>query len=231
MQFYCTRGLGVLEGVSCSGWDDEKNRVCRRAAHPTDWAVGDGARWVWVMSNYRRSRLAGGYFFFTVVTHERRGILVDEPGRACLKEVWQAVQERRPFDVVALCLLPEHIHCVWKLPKDDADYAKRWSLIKGGFTRRYIAQGGAEAKQSESRREHRFRGIWQKRFWEHRIRNENDLQRHVDYIHYNPVKHGHVDDAHSWRWSTIHQERWRDRYRRFDWSGVSALGEGYAVMD
>ena len=183
------------------------------------------------MSHYRRSIQAGGYFFFTVVTHQRRPILTDTPGRSCFHNAWKSVQQRRPFRVIALCLLPEHLHCIWQLPTEDNDYSYRWSAIKAGFTTRYLAAGGCESSQSHSRQQRRHRGIWQKRFWEHRLRSEEDLQHHVDYIHYNPVKHCLVNHPAHWPWSTIHQPRWRQRYDNFDWTGIMALTDDQSPSD
>ena len=157
------------------------------------------------MSNYRRSRLWGGVFFFTVITHKRRNILTEPSARECLRAAIEKVQEDRPFEVIAMCLLPNHLHCIWQMPPDDGDYSVRWSLIKKHFTRRYLGQGGREIKQSLSREKARYRGIWQKKFWEHRIKNDQDMENHIHYIHYNPVKHTYVDDPFLWPWSTIHK--------------------------
>ena len=157
------------------------------------------------MTDYRRSKFQGGYYFFTLVTYKRRRFLTDDISRNCLRKVWHNVRHNRPFDVVALCLLPDHLHCVWKLPQGDNDFSQRWMLIKKGFTHRYINANGQESRQSPSREKKRERGVWQRRFWEHQIRDEVDLQKHVDYIHYNPVKHGLVDIVENWPWSTYHK--------------------------
>ena len=157
------------------------------------------------MTDYRRSKFCGGYYFFTVVTHRRRPFLADDLARACLRAAWRRVRQDRPFEVVAFCLLPDHLHCVWRLPEGDGDFSQRWMLIKKGFTRQYLRAGGCESRQSVSRQKKRERGIWQRRFWEHQIRNEEDLQRHVDYIHCNPVKHGLVGVVEDWPWSTYHK--------------------------
>jgi len=162
------------------------------------------------MTKYRRAKFRGGYYFFTVVTYNRRWLFVDELARTCLRSAWQSVRQKRPFEVVALCLLPNHLHCVWRLPEGDNDFSQRWLFIKKGFTRRYLRAGGQESSQSLSRQKKRERGIWQRRFWEHQIRDQVDLHRHVDYIHYNPVKHGLVSDVEDWPWST---------YQRFVRSG------------
>jgi putative transposase len=120
-----------------------------------------------------------------------------------LRSAVRIVKQRHPFEIVAWVVLPEHMHAIWALPGDDADFAGRWSLIKSGFSRG-VARTGAEAI-SASRAGKRERGIWQRRFWEHLIRDEVDLQRHVDYVHVNPVKHGHVERASEWPHSSIHR--------------------------
>ena len=157
------------------------------------------------MSNYRRSKFNGGFYFFTVVTHKRNKILVSNLARKMLKESFERARTKNYFETIAFCLLPEHLHCIWKLPDGDSDYSTRWALIKKGFTINYLKFGGTECSQSDSRLKHRHRGIWQKRFWEHQIRDEKDLQKHIDYIHYNPVKHGLARDVADWKWSTYHK--------------------------
>jgi len=168
------------------------------------------------MSNYRRAKFCGGYYFFTVVSYKRREILAGEPARRHLRHAFEKVRSKRPFKTIALCLLPEHLHCIWKLPEGDGDCSTRWSLIKRDFTVNYLKEGGTEFAQSNSRLKHRHRGIWQKRFWEHQIRDERDLQRHIDYIHYNPVKHGFVKDVDDWPWSTYHKYVESGRYGKVD---------------
>jgi len=155
------------------------------------------------MTGYRRRYGMGRRFFFTVVTHRRRQFLTDDAARRCLRESWEIERQRRPFEVVALVLLPDHLHCIWKMPADDDDYSLRWSQIKHGFSSRYKQCGGLESAQSESRLKKREAGFWQRRFWEHRIRDEVDLQNHIDYIHYNPVRHGYVKRADEWPYLTI----------------------------
>ena len=157
------------------------------------------------MTNYRRAKFCGGYYFFTMVTYKRRCFLVDDLSRTCLRNAWRDVRRNRPFEVVAFCLLSNHLHCVWRLPEGDNDFSQRWMLIKKGFTHRYLRAGGHESIQSHSREKKRERGVWQRRFWEHQIRDEQDLQKHIDYIHYNPVKHGIVKAVEDWPWSTYHR--------------------------
>jgi len=157
------------------------------------------------MTRYRRNYVPGGTFFFTVVTERRRPILIDDGARRLLCEAIEKVRAKRPFDVIAWSLMPDHAHCVWSLPTGDADYSTRWQQIKEDFTRAYLRSGGAEAATSTSRRERRERGVWQRRFWEHTCRDETDLKRCVDYVHWNPKKHRLVERVCDWPWSTFHR--------------------------
>jgi putative transposase len=168
------------------------------------------------MSHYRRANLSGGYYFFTVVTYQRHKILVGELARKHLRRAFEKVRSTRYFETIAFCLLPEHLHCLWRLPEDDSDFSTRWSLIKKDFTVNYLKTGCTELTQTNSRSKHRHRGVWQKRFWEHQIRDERDLHRHVDYIHYNPVKHGLVKNIDNWPWSTYHKYIKSGRYGQID---------------
>ncbi len=157
------------------------------------------------MPNYIRAKFEGGYFFFTVVTNRRVKLFLTPLARDCLREAIDFTQSRRPFESVAFCLLPEHLHCVWKLPEDDADFSTRCASIKGRFSRSYLRLGGKQPTPSPSRRRKGEAGLWQRRFWEHQIRDERDLQRHVDYVHYNPLKHGLVERLEDWPWSSYHR--------------------------
>ncbi len=170
------------------------------------------------MSNYRRSLEAGGLYFFTVVTYKRRPFLTGDVARAILKEAFTEVLSERPFTMPACCLLPDHLHCIWRMPDGDCDYSTRWALIKRRFSQAYTAVDGPVPGQSASRRKERELGIWQRRFWEHRIRDERDYANHVHYIHYNPVKHGWVQRVEDWPFSTYHRFRQRGAYEAFDWS-------------
>ena len=125
--------------------------------------------------------------------------------RQCLREAIGKTQTRHPYETVAFCLLPDHLHCVWKLPEGDANFSIRWSSIKGWFSREYQRLVGHQGKVPCSRKRKEEACIWQRRFWEHQIRNHEDLQRHVDYIHYNPVRHGWVQRVEDWPWSTYHR--------------------------
>jgi putative transposase len=113
--------------------------------------------------------------------------------------------------------MPEHLHCIWQLPPDDNNYAVRWALIKRLFSKKYSAAGGIVLPQSLSREKKGEAGIWQRRFWEHRIRDESDYWNHVHYIHYNPVKHRLVDRIEDWPYSTYHRFCEKGIYRNFDW--------------
>ena len=150
---------------------------------------------------YIRAWHPGGTYFFTVNLAERsRTLLVDHVGH--LREAVRKVKQVHPFDILAWVVLPDHLHAVWTLPEGDADCSTRWSLIKAGFSRG-IAQG---ERISASRQHKRERGIWQRRYWEHLIADEPDLWRHVHYVHINPVKHGYVQRAHEWPYSSIHRD-------------------------
>jgi putative transposase len=151
------------------------------------------------MPNYRRAKISGGTFFFTIVLADRSSNLLLE-GIDYLKRAYRIVQERRPFETVAICVLPDHLHAVWVLPEHDTDFATRWNLIKGGFSRNFDAR-----LRSQSKTLRREKGIWQRRYWEHAIRDDADLERHVDYIHFNPVKHGHVTRVADWPHSSFHR--------------------------
>ena len=152
------------------------------------------------MAWYRRARIEGGTFFFTVTLADRSsGLLVEQV--ELLRLAYGRVRNRLPFETIAICILPDHLHAIWTLPNDDLDFSTRWNLIKGGFSRGLPAA----PDRSSSKRAKREKGIWQRRFWEHAIRDENDLVRHIDYIHFNPVKHGHVDRVADWRFSSFHR--------------------------
>jgi putative transposase len=164
------------------------------------------------MPRYVRAKFKGSVFFFTVVLAERpSNLLVDQIDR--LRQAYRLVQQRRPFETIAICVLPDHIHAIWALPEGDVDFSIRWNLIKGGFSR------GIEPKpRSPSKVIKREKGIWQRRYWEHAIRNDADLERHVDYIHFNPVKHGHVTRVVDWPHSSFHRHVERGVLEA-DWGG------------
>jgi putative transposase len=152
--------------------------------------------------NYRRAR-EGNTYFFTVVTYRRRPILCLERSRKVLREIiLREVLSIHPFSVQAFVLLPDHLHCIWRLPKGDADYSLRWALIKKGFTKR-AKKWLDHPVRTASQRERNEGGIWQRRFWEHMIQDDPDFVRTVEYIHYNPVKHGWARAPKDWPYSTF----------------------------
>ncbi|MDY7538605.1 transposase [Undibacterium sp. RTI2.1] len=146
------------------------------------------------MSNYRRSNIAGGTYFFTVNSSRRRPILATESLRDDLRLAIQKTRLTHPFEIDAWVLLPDHLHCIWTLPQGDADFSVRWSMIKRLVSQACADEFGVD-NLSASRTQRKESGIWQRRFWEHQIRDDNDFALHVDYIHFNPVKHGLVADA------------------------------------
>jgi len=157
------------------------------------------------MPDYRRAKFKGGIYFFTLITHHRRPFLTTELARATLRTAWKETQNHHPFQVIALCLLPDHLHCIWRLPENDDDFSTRWQSIKARFTKKYLAAGGTEGTRNDSRKRTGEAAVWQRRFWEHLIEEESDYARHFHYIHYNPVKHGYVSKPVFWQWSTIHR--------------------------
>jgi putative transposase len=157
------------------------------------------------MPHYRRNYVPGGTYFFTVVTYRRRRMLVDELARRCLRDAITEIRGKWPFEQVAFVLLPDHLHAVWTLPPGDDRYSLRWRRIKEDFTRRYLKAGGTELPQTDSRIAHGHRGVWHKRFWEHTVRDEDDLKHCADYVHFNPVKHGLVARVADWPWSSFHR--------------------------
>ena len=170
------------------------------------------------MGRYLRNYVPGGTFFFTVVTESRRPFLIDPLARNCLREAIRAERGQRPFELFAIALLPDHLHSVWSLPGEDADFSLRWRRIKERFTRAYLAAGGREACRRGSHIRHGQRAIWQPRFWEHTCRNEEDLKRCVDYLHWNPVKHGLVSRVIDYPWSSFHRFVRLGEYPE-DWGG------------
>jgi putative transposase len=152
------------------------------------------------MTQYRRASVPGATWFFTVNLAERRGnhLLVDEID--VLRTAFRAVQAAHSFRMDAAVILPDHLHCIWTLPPGDSDFSTRWGLIKGTFSRSI----SKEERVSESRVKRGERELWQRRFWEHLVRDEDDFRRHVDYIHWNPVKHGWVKRVADWPHSSFH---------------------------
>ena len=158
------------------------------------------------MSHYRRANTAGGCYFFTVVSYRRQPLMCDEIFRTAFRQAIQRIREQHPFIVEAWVLLPDHCHAIWTLPKNDAHFAKRWQLIKQHVTQQCKHALFNPALMTASKVKHQESTIWQRRYWEHQIRDENDFNNHMDYIHYNPVKHGLVQQVIDWPYSTFHQK-------------------------
>jgi putative transposase len=157
------------------------------------------------MSNYRRVYFPGGLYFFTVVTFRRQCFLIDKDVRTALREGIQFARQSKPFEIVAWVLLPDYLHCIWRLPPGDTDFSSRWSMIKRIVTQRC----GERLNRSEwlnARRHKRQQGtLWQHRFWEHLIRDEDDFNQHMNYINWNPVKHGLASKVIDWPYSSFHR--------------------------
>ena len=163
---------------------------------------------------YRRNRVPGGTYFFTVALQDRTSRLLT--GRVTeLRQAYAETSSRRPFQTVALVVLPDHLHTIWRLPEGDADYSGRWRAIKAAFVLNLRRSGVALAVNAR-----REAAVWQRRFWEHTIRNEADLRTHVDYVHWNPVKHAYVAQVREWPYSTFRRYV-RQGVLAYDWAGVS----------
>ena len=158
------------------------------------------------MPNYRRAYVPGGTYFFTVVTYQRRPLFDVELNRTRLGDVIRSCQSEFPFTIDAMVLLPDHLHSIWTLPTGDANFSKRWGIIKLSFTQWYLASGQIAARTTDGQQRDQRRGIWQPHFWEHSIEDEADFDAHFDYIHFNPVKHGLVKCPSDWTASSFH--RW-----------------------
>ncbi len=149
---------------------------------------------------YRRANTPGATYFFTVNLADRKSRLLIEQ-IDLLRSVLRKIRQSHPFEIIAMVVLPDHLHAIWRLPESDADFPLRWSLIKSAFSRSIPKTETIR----ESRKSKRERGIWQRRYWEHQIRDDDDLEKHVAYIHFNPVKHGYVERAADWPYSSIHR--------------------------
>ena len=174
------------------------------------------------MPNYRRAWHPGGTWFFTVNLLQRHGnqLLVEHIDS--LRKSLREVQRHHPFFIHGFVVLPDHLHCVFELPTSDTDFATRWRLIKAGFSK---TLPGIE-RRSPARIRRRERGIWQRRYWEHLIRDDDDFAAHMDYVHINPVKHGLVSRVRDWPYSTFHRLVDKGQYSA-DWAGGLEHGLPY----
>jgi putative transposase len=157
------------------------------------------------MSNYRRPHIAGGTYFITQVTYQRQPWLCSELARTALRAAIESVRQQYPFSIDAFVLLHDHFHSIWTLPPGDSDYSTRLRLIKGFVTKQCGNQLALPLAVCASRQKRGERNLWQRRFWEHLIRDEEDFARHCDYIHYNPVAHGLCQVPQHWQFSSLHR--------------------------
>ncbi|TAD78407.1 MAG: transposase [Oscillatoriales cyanobacterium] len=157
------------------------------------------------MSDYRRSRISGGTFFLTIVTYRRRPLFRDRTPVEKLRRAIATVKAETPFEITAAVVLPDHLHFIWTLPPGDSNFSRRVGRLKVLFTQSLFGIGASARADSESRRKHRESDVWQRRFWEHTIRDEVELEDCLNYIHYNPVKHGLVSCPHDWGYSSFRQ--------------------------
>jgi putative transposase len=165
------------------------------------------------MTSYRRNFVPGGTFFFTVNLRDRGSKLLTV-NIDVLRAAFRHARARHSFKIEAIVVLPDHLHAMWTLPEGDRDFACRWRLIKSAFSRALPLNEPI----SKSRLRKGERGIWQRRYWEHTLRNEADFSRHFDYIHFNPVKHGHVSRVCDWPFSSFHRMARLGIYPA-DWGG------------
>jgi putative transposase len=146
------------------------------------------------MPKYRRIFIPGQQYFFTVnLANRRSSLLVDHID--LFRQSYSSVLKTHPVETLAICILPNHLHCLWQMPETDSNYSQRWRLIKGNFTRALRKTGVI----------HPNKKVWQNRYWEHHIRDDDDFNHHFDYIHANPVNHGYVDEIADWPYSSWHK--------------------------
>lgn len=179
------------------------------------------------MSNFRRLYTQGGTYFLTVVTAKRSPVFRDKTARSILRSCFENTRARTPFGIDAMVLLPDHFHNLLSLQRGDDDFSSRMGQIKADFTHRWLETGGKESVRSASQVDRRDRADWQKRFWEHFIRDECDFENHFHYIHFNPVKHGLVRCVIDWPYSTFHQASKKGLYPP-DW-GCAEYGTPHGI--
>ena len=155
--------------------------------------------------NYRRAKQPGGTYFITQVTYNREPWLISDIARQALRDAIIHVRQKYPFVINAFVLLPDYFHCLWTLPETDSDLSTRMRLIKTSVTKQYGKKLGINAEVSDGRDKRKESNLWQRRFWEHLIRDERDFVNHCNYIHYNPLRHHLCQFPHDWQFSTIHR--------------------------
>ncbi|AFY96674.1 REP-associated tyrosine transposase [Chamaesiphon minutus] len=164
------------------------------------------------MPAYRRANIPGSTVFLTLITYQRRKLFLNPTNIDSLRQACAIVMAEKPFAMDAAVILPEHIHFLWTLPPDDPDYSYRVGRMKVLFTRALRGANNLPEDVCESRKKHRESDVWQRRFYEHTIRDEVDLRKHLDYLHFNPVKHGLVKCVHDWEYSSFHRGVKRGEY-------------------
>mgnify|MGYP001144185751 CR=1 FL=1 len=174
------------------------------------------------MGNYRRWRRPWGCYFLTLATARRRPLFRSPATRTLLRQAFRKTLCNWPMDIWEFVLLPDHLHLLCSVPNDAQDYSTPIRLVKHRFTRTWLANGGSEAPRTASSRRRGIRGVWQKRFYEHTIRNQREYRAHVAYVHMNPVKHGLVERPADWPWSTF-QRHVREGLLPADWTGPCEL--------
>ena len=152
---------------------------------------------------YRRATTPGATYFFTVVTYQRQKLFHDPQNVALLRHAFRTVKANHPFGIDAIVVLPDHLHCMWTLPPGDTNFSTRWRLIKSTFSRSCPAV--YKRQRNLSRLDTKEQAIWQRRFWKHQIRDEQDFHKHLDYIHYNPVHHQLAKNPQDWLYSSFHK--------------------------
>ncbi len=171
------------------------------------------------MSSYLRSNVAGGSYFFTVVTERRQRILTDEVLRLALREAITKVRLERPFQIDGWVLLPDHLHTIWTLPEGDTDFSTRWRLIKSAVTRAVGESYFRPEWHTQRRAKKQCGTIWQHRYWEHLLQDDADFSHHMNYLHFNPVRHGLVKNVVDWPYSSFHRLAAQKIYP-IDWAGI-----------
>jgi putative transposase len=174
------------------------------------------------MPEYRRNFVPGGTYFFTLVTFNRRHLFSNKDNCQLLVDVWTDVQSRHPFESVAACILPDHIHAIWTLPEGDDGYPMRWKEIKRLFTQEFHRRNHEGIGRTLSQQLKGEATIWHRRYWEHTIRDQDDLNAHIDYVHINPLKHGLVPMVKDWPWSSFHRYVKMGIYPE-DWGGKAEI--------
>lgn len=178
------------------------------------------------MPNYHRLHLPGHCYFFTLVTFERRPILASSQAVTLLMRTISTVKAKWPFEMIAHVVLPDHVHMLWQLPEDSGDFSTRMMLIKSNFSRSYSKVANPSEPRPPSRQRRREQTVWQRRFSEHAIRDQCDLDRHMDYIHFNPVHHGLVADAAQWPYSSYRTYYASGEQRRLNPSNLREMVAG-----